>query len=306
MQKAEFPCTFRHILPQEVSKGIAFEKEKEPAQAFCTEGTQNPSDDLADHYAEVCRKQAGFDYPLSCLHGLPTKAAASKLRPDLLDILNDEDAEAEALETQIELMRAATPSFDRLLADRKKASAADIGTATHSFLEFCNFDLLVTHGIESERQRLLTNGFITKETDEMIDQAHLEAFAASNLLQWIRKAKKIYREQKFGLFVPYSDLTKKQELAHDLEGQHLFVQGSIDLLLQMPDGALYLIDYKTDRISEEERQDIPRLQARMRQAHGTQLSYYAQAVKELWGKTPDKTFIYSLPLGSAIEIQQKI
>ena len=300
-QKAEFPCTFRYILPQEVSRGRSFDAETS-TEATRHEAPENSSDTLAAHYARISCRQASFDYPLSCLHGLPTKAAASKLRPNLLDILNDEDAEAEALETQIELMRAATPSFDRLLEDRAKASAADIGTATHAFLEFCDFKRLATHGIESERVRLLENKFITKETDEIIHQEQLELFGKSNLLQWIFNAKKVYREQKFGLFVPYSSLTENQETANALQGHHLFVQGSIDLLLQMPDDSLYLIDYKTDRITEEERKDTARLQARMRQAHGTQLSYYAQAVKELFGKTPDKIFIYSLPLGSAIEI----
>lgn len=299
-QNAEFPCIFQHILPEEVHQGVSLEA----PDSLSNEDRTQPQDihDLAAHYADICRKQARFEYPLSCLQGLPTKAAASKLRPDLLDVLNDERAEDEALETQIELMRAATPSFEHLLADSKKPSATDIGTATHAFLEFCDFERLIRTGIEEECARLVEKKFLNTETAAIIHQNQLALFLKSNLLRWVMQARKVYREQKFSLFMPFSDLTADKALASELQGHNLFVQGSIDLLLHMPNDELYLIDYKTDRITEKERNNTCLLSARMKETHGTQLACYREAVKELFGRHPDKTFIYSLPLGSAIEI----
>ena len=40
----------------------------------------------------------------------------------------------------------------------------------------------------------------------------------------------------------------------------------------------------------------------MTQKHGNQLSCYAGAICQLFGRAPDEVFIYSLPLGRAIPI----
>ncbi len=301
-QKLEFPCTFRHILQEEVVCGIplasnaAVESNTDPA----------PESALTAHFASVLQKSADFAYPLAQLQGLPTKAAASKLRPNLLDLLSEEENGEEALESQIDLMRAAVPSFDALLSDLSKPSATDIGTATHAFLEFCNFEALAHDGVEPEIARLVAEKFLLPDTAAIIHKKQIEAFRESRLMQKLLSAKQVYREQKFSLFLPFSTLTEDKIRAQALEGQKLFVQGSIDLLIEEHDGTLALIDYKTDRITQEELSDPSRLRVRMLRDHGTQLACYARAVKELFGRAPDKSLIYSLPLGDTVEIPIEI
>ena len=99
------------------------------------------------------------------------------------------------------------------------------------------------------------------------------------------------------------ELTQNAELAARLGEESLFVQGSIDLLLTMPDGRLILVDYKTDRISDEERATPALLAKRLGNAHGHQLAAYAEAVRDLLGKAPDEMRIYSLPLGASLLIE---
>ena len=70
----------------------------------------------------------------------------------------------------------------------------------------------------------------------------------------------------------------------------------------MPDGHLILVDYKTDRISDEERADPTLLAKRLGDAHGHQLACYAEAVRDLLGRAPDEIRIYSLPLGASVKI----
>ena len=118
----------------------------------------------------------------------------------------------------------------------------------------------------------------------------------------IRKAKEIKREQQFSLLVPLSNLTESKDLAAKLQGHTLFVQGSIDLLLFFEDGTIELYDYKTDRIDDEERENPELLQNHLFQRHQNQLRYYAQAVEQLFGKRPDHSFIFSLSLGTSIEL----
>lgn len=261
--------------------------------------TESTADETTAFYADILKKQGEYSYPLDFLQGIPTKAAASKLRPDLLDRLAlDDDS---ALEAQLEIMLQAPPAFDDLLLSNQKASAADIGTATHTFLEFCNFERFNQIGVDGESERLVSDGFISEATQKLLNREQLEAFRNSDLMQEILSAKRIYREQKFTLFVPLSELTTSVN-SKKLQDHSLFVQGSIDLLLETNDGDLLLIDYKTDRLTKNELKSPVLFEKRLKEAHKSQLTYYQTAIKQLFSKEPDKTYLYSLPLGKAIEL----
>ena len=93
------------------------------------------------------------------------------------------------------------------------------------------------------------------------------------------------------------------ELRQRVADRKIFVQGSIDLIIETPDGEILLCDYKTDRISKEERADRGKLVANMKKRHSNQLEQYRYAVEQIFGKSPAKMFIYSTPLGEAIEIK---
>ncbi len=289
---------FHHILADEAIKGERYTATAEPRS---NDGSTQPTAQM-QHYADVKKRYATYAYPLESLRGLPTKVAASKLCPNLLDTLSSEENDEAALEAQIELMRAATPSFDALLDEKAKPSATDVGTATHTFLEFCDFRRLYETGVEDELSELLAKGFIGEATAGIVHLAQLDAFRKSNLMKWILEAKEIRREQKFSLFLPLASLTADTELARQLGDQSIFVQGSIDLLLTMPDGRLLLVDYKTDRVLESERNDHARFAARMKATHKNQIAVYADAVKSMFGTPPDASFLYSLALGDAVEI----
>ena len=300
LKNDEFPCIFQHFSADPIEKGLPLTGD-EGVEQTAPVGTVDNT--LAKHYADVCRESATFSYPLAHLAGLPTKAAASKLCVNLLDILKNEESEEEALRAQIELM-SASPNFENLLADRKRATATEIGSATHAFLEFCNFEYLRRYGIDEELARLTEKRFLSKESADIISREQLSLLMTSNLFAWIGQAKEIYREQTFRRFVPFSSLTEDEHRAEQLAGHALLVQGSIDLLLRMPDDTLYLVDYKTDRILPEEKNDPARFAERMRERHGAQLHHYREAVMELFGHAPDKVFIYSLPFGRAFEIEE--
>ena len=295
-----FPCNFRHICADGIETSSSQRPESMPVSPAAS--PVSAPDKTAARYAEIKRRCAEFVYPLTALQGLPTKAAASKLRPDLLDTLTDPDRDGEAIEAQIALMESAVPQFDAFLNARVLPSAADVGTATHAFLEFCDFDRLLQNGVDAECERLLSQGFLSSAAAQIMRRDQLERFLVSNLMEWITEAKNVYREQKFGMFLPLASLTSDASLANRLGEHTIFVQGSIDLLLERPNGELWLFDYKTDRIRDEERHDLAALKKRLTEEHGDQLGYYAQAIARLFGKPPEKRFIYSLPLGSAIEI----
>ncbi len=295
----EFPCTFRYFPRGSVEQGLPIHIEETSLLA----NTDAAREEIRDSFfEEIFDVQRHFVYPYSLLQRLPTKAAASKLTPDMMDrILKDGDTD-DAIETLLTLMTSSEKSFELLLAESQKPKATEIGTATHAFLEFCRFERLAQTGTEAEIQALIEEGFLTEAEAARIDRTHLEALLKSDLLPLIADAKAVHREQTFSLRVPMRELSKDPDIQAALGEETLFVQGSIDLLLETQAGELLLIDYKTDRISEEERRDPARLTLRFSQVHGTQLGIYARAVEELYGKRPKKILIYSVPLGHTVEL----
>ncbi|MBE6601216.1 MAG: hypothetical protein E7637_01760 [Ruminococcaceae bacterium] len=295
----KFPCIFQYI-PYEKPNDIDISAEEK--EAFEHAKNTVPVSKAAYEYADVIKRHRAEPNSLQILQGLPTKSAASKLSQNFLDLLTDTTNIDASLNAQIEMMSAKAPSFDRLLLQKEAPTAAEIGTATHAFFEFCDFDRFIQNGTEAEKQRLIAQGFLRKESASMVRDDFVEAFRSSCVMQWIQTAEKVYREQKFSMMIPMSSLTENAELA-DALGQHeLYVQGSIDLLLEMPNRELILVDYKTDRVSLKERKDRALLTDRMKAAHQAQLSHYAKAVEQLFGKKPNRICLYLFDLGDIIEI----
>lgn len=253
----------------------------------------------------VAQAKGTIAYPYRCLQEIPTKAAASKLTPDLLDRLLQSGSDAEdsrALAAAIDLMRSEPTDFDAVLDAHKKAAPTEIGTAMHTFLEVCDFEALWQNGAMAELERLLSAGILSPKTADLLDPAQLELFRNSHLLQEIRCATEILREQRFGLNLPIRYLTEHPERFAGMENETVFVQGSIDLCLHMPDGSVLLYDYKTDRLTSAELASPARLAADYAARYGNQLACYARAVRGLFGCDPKQICIYSFPTGAAIPI----
>ena len=259
------------------------------------------------------------------LRHVPTKVPASRMKADLLDdcvfyetdLVRDEDGKLPngeesswcdpqslaAIRQSLTLMRSSgDDEFELLLTENRRPTASEKGTAAHLFLQFCDYSLVKQDGVEKEISRLYALGFINSRTAKILDRSMLERFFSSEFFAHMGGADEVKREFRFSRLVPLSKLTANYELAEALKDRTLFVQGSIDLLCIFSDGHMEICDYKTDHVTPAERKDPSLLQKRMQESHGDQLSQYATAVEEIFGKRPTKAYIFSLPLGKAIEI----
>lgn len=259
------------------------------------------------------------------LSSIPSKAAASKVSDKMLDesvfssipsgvlfstsdigeqIKESEKADnSQIIKNRIQLMRSQAPSFDSLLDVNKKPTAAERGTAMHAFLQYCDYENIKVNGLEAEISRLRQNSFISSRTADILDRFQLEKFFSSKFFGVLLSAKNVRREFKFGMFRPASEFTQNKELSELISDRKIFIQGSVDLLIENHDGSIYLCDYKTDRITAEERKNPALLQARMTEAHKHQLDQYSHAIERIFGKKPERTYILSLALGDAVEIK---
>ena len=219
----------------------------------------------------------------------------------------DEDKDTEStdnslqIKRRIALMRSKRTDFDSLLEVNKKPTAAERGSAAHLILQYCDYEKVIEEGLDNEIERLVKEKFITRRTADIVKKDQLSGFFKSSLFALARSAKQIRREFHFGMFRSAADFTANEELKSSISEKKIFVQGSIDLLIETDDGII-LCDYKTDRISAEEKADRSLLEKNMRERHASQLEEYRFAVKEIFGQEPQKVYIYSIPLGEIIEI----
>ncbi len=238
----------------------------------------------------ILAERLAYRYPGEAVASLPAKLSVSRLYPGILD----DDAE--------ELIRSEKAGFDRLplfMQDRLEADGAERGTATHLFMQFCDFQKVAATGVDREIERLVKEAFLTPGIAGLILRDRLKRFFAGPLFQKILSAKKVLREERFNVRMPAAEFTLDPARAAVYEDETILVQGVIDCLLVEEDGGLVLIDYKTDRTPA----DRKAAESLLRKRYTVQLSYYRRAIEKLYGAKVRKTWIYSFFLNDVVEIR---
>ena len=270
---------------------------------------------------QAWRDRFDFRYAYEHLTTLPSKISVSDLHPGVLDEqlnIEAEDARFAEEDTQLRLQISGrmvdadtdsmiekwlsrTPAFCQP-AHEQEISAAERGTATHLFLQFCDMENARRAGVCAEAARLTKERFLPPYVAERIREEQLTRFFESDFYASLRRARRVWREQRFQLLLPADRFTENTDYARELSGESLLIQGVIDLFFEDEDGRLILCDYKTDALSVEERRNPALTQKKLSERHGRQLAYYAEALEQLCGRRPDQVVIYSLPLGETVHI----
>lgn len=167
------------------------------------------------------------------------------------------------------------------------------GTAMHRFMECIDYGALAENRTYEEVVRQLESlsaqGRIDGASAALIDEKRVWRFLQSGLADRIMQAHNngtLYREQPFVMGLP------AREADPDMDSDELvLVQGIIDLFFE-EDGALVLLDYKTDAVK-----DAGQLIDRYR----TQMELYARALAAATGKAVKERLIYSFKLGEIVE-----
>ena len=166
------------------------------------------------------------------------------------------------------------------LKEDNKYTAVRKGILVHFILEHLDFSKINT---KSDLQDVLVsfvkNGVISKEDAKYISVEKIYRFLTSNIGREAKDAKSLFREEEFVL--------KKDDINAD------FVQGVIDLYYINKNGNIVLIDFKTDKL-ENEQEFINR--------YKLQLELYKEALEKLTNKKVEKVYIYSFYLNKEIEL----
>ncbi len=240
----------------------------------------------------LVHERLDFSYPYMKMTKIPSKLSVSKLNPTVLDE-PDDSAEISDVPTVTSM-----PNFLRKEED-SLITAAERGTAMHTFMQFCDFGRVRADGVEKEISRLAEEQFIFETDKAKMNVRKLERFFESSLAAAIFASERVYREKRFILKYParlFSDAEDKDVL----ENEEVLVQGVIDCAFYDKDNELVLVDYKTDFFPR----GTPRnkIEAVLRERHSRQLGYYQFACEKIFGVFPKHTFVYAFALDDTVEI----
>lgn len=170
-----------------------------------------------------------------------------------------------------------------------KLTAAQKGTATHKFLQVCNFKNAKAD-ISTEINRLVQLGYLSDVQAECLDRRKLLTFFNSDVVEEILCSSEVLREFNFTVEIKARDVD--ESIKPPFDTKKLILQGSIDLAYEK-DGSLIIVDYKTDKVS-----DISQLVSRYEQ----QIKLYKYALSQCTEKSISKCILYSLHLCSSVEV----
>ena len=170
----------------------------------------------------------------------------------------------------------------------KTLSPADVGTATHRFLEDCPF-FPAPADIPAEIARQVSLSRLTQAEADAVDREAIAAFFASPLFRRVSAAQKVYKEQQFTIAKSVCDFDPS--IPAEFADEKTVVRGRIDLVF-IEDGKAVIVDYKTDRVDSL---------AVLAERYRAQVGVYAQAVEKTLGYPVGQKLLYSLTLRDFIE-----
>lgn len=229
--------------------------------------------DLTDEKTvQSIKKRLDYVYPYGQLNEIASKYAVTSMLEKTVDR---------------EYLYSSRPSFE----SAKGLTPSERGTAMHRFLEVADFNS-AEKDIESEVNRLCSNGYISDVQGMSLELKKLTAFFESDLYKRIKNADKVYREYRFmteeSVNVIQSDLPDK------LADRKIVIQGIADCIIE-ENGALTIIDYKTDRVKDV---------SILRERYSEQLEIYSKCIEKCLKKPVTDCIIYSLFKNESVNLRK--
>jgi ATP-dependent helicase/nuclease subunit A len=276
-------CALRHPGGRELRSAAGSGEEivvpaKEPweirlIQPQKTEGEEKPAEPIpeAKPDPELERRleaELNYRYPYAALNGVCAKEAVSDLAGEKFE------------------SRFAATSRPAFLGE-KGMTPAERGTALHAYLQYADYKKAAADS-KAELNRLVAEKYITPAQAQAVDMPRAEAFFSSGLMKRIASSPHWEREVRFNVEIPAGLV--KPELEPPMSEEQLVLQGAADLLFE-EDGALVLVDFKTDHIRNPEE---------LWNRYRGQLALYRGAFERITGKKVKECLLYSFQLGREV------
>ncbi len=262
------------------------------ARSALTGELKNADEDIIADLSE----RFSWEYPYR-QSSLKQKMSVSEIKhlamDEARDILEDDGGQ----ELYPEKVR--DPYVPKFVEEPEENSGALRGTAFHRLMECLDFASVPDDPedwLGKEIDRLCSSGRLDPKDAERIDTDQAVVFLKDDLAKrMVQAAQKgsLVREQPFVMSVSVDSLPEDLVPAVSEPGESVLIQGIIDAYWEEDDG-LVLLDYKTDRIDDEE--TLVRL-------YRAQIELYADALSRRFAdKRVKEAMIYSFRMDRAIPV----
>lgn len=185
--------------------------------------------------------------------------------------------------------------------EKKNMSPTERGTVYHTLMQHIPLHegAVDVHTVEDTLSHLVERQIVTKEQAEMIQPAEVAAMFASDIGARLMSASWVAREMPFSYGISAADahrgldFVKNQMLdenanmiTQQLDKETVLIQGIVDCIFRA-EGKLILLDYKTDRVTQE-RGGVQVLVEQYR----FQLELYSKALEDILGEPVHEKWLY--------------
>ena len=234
---------------------------------------------------EALRTRLAWQYPHLVAAKQPAKTSVSAIRRRLAEEMDEEAQPLFRFKSRVEPESATS-----------RLSAAEIGIAHHTFLQFVSLDQVGNPTtLSQEADRLEREQLLTREQRAALDLAALASFWESEIGQKIRaNTKQVHRELSFTARFSLKELADL-EIARDgaaLEEEFVVVQGVADLVVLLP-AEIWLLDFKTDNLASGDLADKVKM-------YEPQMKLYAAALERIYRRPVKERWLHFLNLRETV------
>ncbi|HEY5914852.1 MAG TPA: 3'-5' exonuclease, partial [Verrucomicrobiae bacterium] len=252
-----------------------------------------------DAWKELERRFARA-YPFTTSTRLPAKTSVSVLRQR---VIPGEDDQGRSVPFAPGLPGTSTvfPRRSRFQAGRSGIpdgiTAAEVGTAHHKFLQLVDLDrTLDAEHLRHEAERLVRTGALKAEYPGLLDFKAVGRFWNSSLGHRIRaQSAFVKRELPFTFRLGAADfaLLTREPPGAVAPDDFVVVQGVADLAVIRPQ-EIWLVDFKTDRITQEE--------ALAANGYEQQLKLYARGLSLIYRRPVTEAWLHYLSIDHSVPV----
>ncbi len=245
------------------------------------------------------RERLSWKYPhLAAIH-YPAKTSVSVLRRQLAEVDGEEavpifQSKVQSPKSKIQKgMQASGETGGKL-------SAAEVGTAHHTFLQLVSLERVDTlAGLKEEAKRLEQEGALSGAEAAQLDLEAVAAFWRSSLGRKICAQRgHVRRELAFTARFSPEELVRAMPAELDLfDEEFVVVQGVADLAVLLP-GEIWLVDFKTDELREEDLD--PRVKL-----YESQLRLYGMALGRIYRRPVSEAYLHFLAVRRSVRVGAK-
>ena len=241
---------------------------------------------LPDGFSE----RLGWRYPHTACAAIPSKLTATQLK--------GREKDSEAAENGVELKSIAplpaspqTALRRPVFEGQRPLTPAQRGTALHMVMQYLDYGRTGSLAeIDDEISRLVIGQYITPQQGAAVNPADILGFFRSDLGKRLQASPRVEREFKFSLLAPAADYYEGAQ-----QGEEVLLQGVVDCWFVEADGTVTVVDFKTDRVSEQT------VEGRAEDYH-PQLDAYTRALSEAAGVSVSRRCLWFFSAGRAVEL----